>query len=116
MCFVFIPKATTDFALCKINFHVTGMKSIYSAVRTVSFTKTLYPSSLKGSLDVRQLKKFLDYCKRNSMPLIKVGLVIKIIYLFVSLLLNFFLFVLNSLAWLKYPFRFVAQCYWQLDV
>ena len=93
MCFVFIPKATTDFALCKINFYVTGMKSVYSAVRTVSFTKTLYPSSLKGSLDVRQLKKFLDYCKRNSMPLIKVGLVIKIIYLFICLFTSELLFI-----------------------
>ena len=38
------------------------------------------------------------------------------LFIYLLLLLNFFLFNLNSLAWSKYPFGFGPQPYCELDV
>ena len=50
MCFVFIWEQTATCATYNINWlvFITEMKSFYSAVRTGSWNKTVYASSLKG--------------------------------------------------------------------
>jgi hypothetical protein len=50
MCFVFISEQTATSAPYNINslVFITGLKSVYSAVRTGSVNKEVYASSLKG--------------------------------------------------------------------
>ena len=57
MCFVFIWEQTATCATYIINWlvFITGMKSIYCAVRTGSLNKAVWASYLKGSIAIQAL-------------------------------------------------------------
>jgi len=66
MCFLFIWEQTTNCATCSINWlvFITEMKSVYSAVRTVSLNKAVCASVFKGlkNTDCCVYGQNTDYC------------------------------------------------------